>query len=1073
MADTLQTDAEPLDELDELVEEPLEPDIDDEDEDEGAEKISWTDLAMVVFVAAGLLLNATGVFTHIFGVDTALILTLVGGYGIFWDSISRLLRGRMGGDLAVTIAAFAALGIGEYIAAGEVILIMLVGTAMETYAVNRSRSAIAALLRLAPQTATVRREGQTVTIPVEEVQVGDRVLIRAGERVPVDGAVVEGQSTVNQAALTGESLPVDKSAGDDVFTGTLNELGLLEIETTAVGEDTTLAQIIKLVEEAEARKAPVQRIADRWGRYFVPVVVALGVFTFLLWFLILGRPVDVALRRMAAALIIACPCALILATPTGIAAALGRCARRGILAKGGVFLEEIGQVDCVVFDKTGTLTEGRPQVKQVLPHAGVSEEELLRWALTAEQGVTHPLRHAIEEAWEGDGAVPPLTASEFRPGLGVVVEANGDRLLVGNRLLLREESIAVPVDLEVALAEHELSGGTALLVARNGEVVGGLVIEDRLRPEAADTVQALRDLGIRRIEMLSGDAPRVAEAIGARLGLDESRGGLFPADKIERIRELQSAGYRVAMLGDGINDAPALTQANVGIAMGKTGTDVALEAADIVFLTEDLRCLPEVITTSRRALRLIRFNILTFAFGMNSVGVLASMAGFVTPIMAAMMHQIASLLVVTNSLRLLGRLSAWKPGTIDSPVEEALRLPDVGASRLALRGLGWVREGLVRSFAAARERRVVLTRGALAVAVLWWLGTGYYALLPGETGVIRRFGKLSPLVTSAGPHYRLPAPFDNLRVVRTQEIKRLELGFRTTTPSRQSWWAGVRSLLPNRRVGAPPLGAFTTAAVTAQWESAHSGQMQRIADESLMLTGDEYLVDVMAVAQYRVSDAARYTLSAVDPERTFRAAFEAVLRERVGREPLETLLTTGKAQLEQDIADELSARLARLEIGLEALGVRLRDAHPPAEVVDAYRDVSTAWEERGRAINQAEAYRNETVPKARGQSYADVRSAYADSVERVSRARGDAARFRDRIAGRRGSERVNDLRLYLETVEEALAGPNKTILDADGGRRQIWLLEDGARLVPPGTPLRLPATPPTEPPAGAEEDLEP
>jgi Cu+-exporting ATPase len=1009
-------------------------------------------------------LNLTGVFTQIFGIDTALLVTFAGGYGIFWDSISRALRGKVGGDQAVTIAAFAAVAIGQYAAAAEVVLIMLVGTALESYAVGRTRGAIAALLKLVPPTATVLRDGAEVSVPVSELVPGDRVIVRPGERISIDGTVVRGESAVDESSLTGESLPVSRGTGDPVYAGTINTLGLLELETSAAGDDTTLAQIIRLVEEAEARKAPVQRMADRWAGYFVPAVLALGGLTFLVWLLLLRAPLDVALTRMASSLIIACPCALILATPTALAAAIGRCARRGILPRGGTYLEAIGRVDCVVFDKTGTLTTGRPEVVEVVPAAGISREELLALAAAAEQGAAHPIAGAILAA-APPGARADVLRSELHAGRGLsawLSDRPNEPVRIGNSGFLREQGATVAPELQSLAGQMAGQGRTPVFVARGRETLGLIALEDRLRPDAAAVVTGLRTLGIERILLLSGDNPAAVEAAAGRVGIREHAGGLLPADKLRKIRELQEEGLRVAMVGDGINDAPALTAADVGIAMGHGAADIAVEAADVVFVTDELSRLPEAIVISRRALRTIHRSIWWFAIGLNGLSVLLSSTGFLawlgfrmqdlwpgvfgsgrdlSPILAAVEHQIASLLVVTNSLRLLRGAAVWKPG--DRSVPAGVKAPELGER---IRSLPfWPEISALPAVAAAffrRHRRWTVRGTAAAVGVLWLL-SGVFTVGPGQVAVVQRFGQLVSADLGPGLHAVLPWPVDRVTVVDLTRVRRAEIGFRT-----------VRT------------GGETGP---TEWSSRHTGSQVRVAEEALVLTGDEYLVDCSLVLQYRVRDAARFLFRTSDPEGTLRQAAEAAQRRAIEQSALETVLTTRRGDLEEQVRKDTQTACEALDLGVEVLSARLEDLHPPTEVVPSYRDVSSAAEEKATAINQAEAYRNETVPQARGQAAQNVALAAGYTYDRTHRSRGEADRFVRTISGYRSGPEVNDWRLYLETVEVALGPPAKFILDPKGGgRRQMWL-SDGQLYGLPGLPAAQGSLPaPTGPVPGAD-----
>lgn len=1052
---------------------------DDEFEEGG---LTWSDIAMIVFVATMLLLYVSGVATKILGLDAALVITFVGGYGIFLDSLSRAARGKIGGDQAVTIAAFAALSIGQYAAAAEVVLIMLIGTALEGYVVEKTRSALASLLGLAPATATVRRDGQEVTVPVEEIEVGDLVIVRPGERLAVDGAVRAGQSAVDQAALTGEPLPALKQAGDEVFAGTINTLGLLEVEAQAVGEATTLAHIIRLVAEAQARKAPVERLADRWAGYFVPIVIALGALTFSAYFFVIKAPLEVALTRMAATLIIACPCALILATPTGMAAALGRCAKRGILVRGGTSLEAVAGINCVVFDKTGTLTQGRFAVAEIVAVEGHTRDEVLRAAATTEQGSAHPLSAAVSKSY-GTTPLPILDRATLHPGLGMEAWHGERRLLAGNRPFFQEHEIVLPAPLEQSAGVFEASGHTLIFVAASPsesganqeentpKTLGFLALSDQLRPEAAAVVSDLKRLGIRRILMLTGDSDMAAQTIARQAGIEEVASGLLPQDKLTRLRQLQTEGFRVAMVGDGINDAPSLAAAEVGIAMGHGGADIAVETAGIVFVADDLTRLPETIVISRRALATIRRNIVWFAIGLNSLSVILSASGALawlglrlqaahpffgngtrdlSPILAAVEHQIASLLVVTSSLRLLyGKV--WRSGDAIEAKTRARWLPRWTAQRPA-----WIARLPLASISAqwaqwrqlARQNQKNLRFAALVLLGVLWLASGFYSVAPGEIGVAQRFGRLIAADFGPGLHYHAPWPIEKVTKVNTSRVRRAEIGFRTL--------ATRPALLP---------------AVT-EWSSEHRGTVQRVADEAIVLTGDEYLVDVSLALQYRISDPARYLFHMRDAETVLQQAGEAALRRAAGQTSMESLLTTGRGPLEAAIAGATQSACVRFDNGLTVLSARLQDVHPPQEVVPSYRDVSSAAEEKSSLINQAQAYLNETIPLAKGEAAQSVAQAQGYTFERTHRSTGDAAHFNQMVNGYRAGPQVNNTRMYLETVEQALATPQKFVMDARAaGRRQMWL-SDGTAPAVPGlpalapdsapAPLPRPTPPPTE-----------
>ena len=585
------------------------------------------------------------------GWNTALFLTLIGGHRLFLEALRDAFNREISADLAVAIAAVAALLIKEYTAAAEVIVIMLIGEGLELFAVDRTRSAIRALLDLSPEEARLRRDGEEEVVPIEEVAKGDVVVVRPGERIPVDGRVCEGRSSVDQSPITGESMPVTKDVGGETFAGTVNGPGLLVIEVEAVGEDTKLAEIVHLVEEAEESKAPVQRRVDRYAKFFVPAVILAAIATFFLTKKTSGTEHIV---RAVSVLIVACPCALVLATPTAVVAALGRLARNGILVKGGIHLEAAGEVDTVVFDKTGTLTLGRPKITEIIAFAGVSEESVLSLAASAEQHSEHLLAELIvAEAKKRNLKPAKVTDFSAVPGLGVQAQLEDRLLLVGRSQLIERSRVEVFEEAAQTLKALDETGQTLVLVAHGSRLLGVICAEDVLRDEAIDAVDQLKASGIEHMELLTGDNARVAAKIARQARIRHYEADLLPADKVDAIRRLQAEGRKVAMLGDGINDAPSLAAADVGIAMGGIGTDIAMEAADVVLMTDDLGRLAETIEVSRRTVATIKANIVWFALAFNAVGVIAAAVGWATPVIAAIIHQVSSLLVCLNSLRLL------------------------------------------------------------------------------------------------------------------------------------------------------------------------------------------------------------------------------------------------------------------------------------------------------------------------------------------------------------------------------------------------------------------------------------
>jgi Cu+-exporting ATPase len=526
-----------------------------------------------------------------------------------------------------------------------VIAFVLLGQYMEEIIKQRSSAAVRRLLDLQPATATVIREGQEMTVPAEAVLRGDLVLVRPGEKVPADGVVVEGRSSVDEALITGESLPVSKQAGSELIGGTINGGGLLRFEATRVGADTALAQIIRIVEEAQASSAPVQVLADRVTAWFVPAVVAVAFGAFALW--TLAGSFSGGLLAFIAVLVISCPCALGIATPAALMVGVGKGAELGILIRSGEVLERVEQLTTVVFDKTGTLTRGRPELTAVVPLAGRSREQLLQLAASLEHGSEHPLAAAVLEAAGAEGlALLPVRDFQARVGEGVQAEVGGQQLWLGNRALAGRFVPELSEPLQQELRQLEAAGNTVMLFGEGAVVLGLLAVADTVRPEARHAVELIRQRGI-GVVMLSGDNRTTAQAIAAQLGIGEVIAEVRPADKAATIQTLQQAGQVVAMVGDGVNDAPALATADIGIAIG-SGSDVAKEAGDLLLLGNDLRDVVTAIGLSRATMRKIRQNLF-WAFIYNSLGVPIAALGFLNPMIAGAAMAMSSLSVIVNS----------------------------------------------------------------------------------------------------------------------------------------------------------------------------------------------------------------------------------------------------------------------------------------------------------------------------------------------------------------------------------------------------------------------------------------
>ena len=553
-------------------------------------------------------------------------------------------------------------GMTYYETGAVVITLVVLGRWLEARARGRTSEAIRRLVSLAPRTARIVREGRELDVPTTEVGVGDLVRIRPGERIPVDGVVLEGASTIDESMLTGESLPVEKTAESRVVAGSVNQTGALLFRATHVGSETTLARIVRLVEDAQASRAPIQRLADRVAAVFVPIVLVVAGATCLAWLAFGPEPrLPMALTTAVAVLVIACPCAMGLATPTAIMVGTGKGAEHGVLIKSATALEVLHRVDTIVFDKTGTLTVGRPEVTDIVTVPGVGEDDALAVAAGAEQASEHPLGEAIVRLAKERGlALPPVGEFTAVPGQGIDAMAPDGRILLGNETMMNERGIDVSrlADRTIAL---QAQGKTVVVLAFAGRLLALIAVADVLKPDAAATIRRLREMGL-AVAMLSGDNRRTAEAIAREAGIERVLAEVLPADKAGEIKRLQEGGHRVAMVGDGINDAPALTQADVGIVMG-SGTDVAIEAADVTLMRSDVAGVVVALELSRRTIQIVKQN-LGWAFGYNillipvAAGVLYPLAGvLLSPILAGAAMAFSSVSVVTNSLR----LKRWRP----------------------------------------------------------------------------------------------------------------------------------------------------------------------------------------------------------------------------------------------------------------------------------------------------------------------------------------------------------------------------------------------------------------------------
>jgi heavy metal translocating P-type ATPase len=612
------------------------PQADHTEEHEESYSLNWVEVGRVLFVAVAavsiwLLRGVSIPYLSVIGA----ICALAGGYPIYHEAFENIVQRRMTMELSMAIAIVAALAIRETFTALVITVFVLAAEILEGLTVGRGRNAIQRLLDLLPNMATVRRGTEWKDCAIEEVRAGDAVLVRPGGRIPVDGVVISGNSFVDQAAITGESLAVEKLSGAGVYAGTINQSGALEIRVERLGRDTTFGKIIEEVERAEKSRAPIQKSADRLAGYLVYFALGAAALTFL---------ITHNIRSTISVVIVAGACGIAAGTPLAILGAIGQAAQKGAIIKGGLYLEVLSQVDTVVLDKTGTLSRGSVDVLEVRPAIGVSEENLLVEAAIAESRSEHPLGKAILNKARGLNYVwRDPDQFEYSPGKGVIAHHNGSEIVVGNRALLQERVI----DISAWSAD---SSGSEIGVASGGQFLGAIRVGDTLRPEAVGAIAALKSLGLRTV-LLTGDIRTVAEAAAKVLGVDELGSEMLPSQKVDRVRELIQEGRAVVMVGDGINDAPALMQASVGVAMG-SGTDVARESANVVLIGNDLSKFVDTIRIARQCRRIIMQNF-TGTLVVDGIGIVLASAGVLNPLLAAFIHVTSELAFILNSTRLI------------------------------------------------------------------------------------------------------------------------------------------------------------------------------------------------------------------------------------------------------------------------------------------------------------------------------------------------------------------------------------------------------------------------------------
>jgi len=577
--------------------------------------------------------------------DPAWIAIILCGFPIVYGAIKGLIRSfDVTADVLVAIALVAALAIGEYFAAGEVAFIMQIGKVLEDYTAGKSSKGLNALIKLTPQKAYKRMGDSEIELLATEVVKGDILLVRPGQAIPVDGRVVRGSTSVNQSVMTGESVPVDRTVGDEVYQGTINQEGVIDIEATNVGEDSSLKKMIRLVVEAENNKAPIVRIADKWARILVPV--ALGC-SLLIYFLTKD------IYRAVTALVVFCPCSLILATPTAMIASIGNATKKGILIKSGAAVEALAKIDTLVMDKTGTLTYGKLHVEEIhVMDSNFERNDFIRMVASAEKFSEHPLGKAVVAYSQNLGIKAKDPESfELQMGKGVIATVDGHKLFIGEKTI-DPKIITSKLELVLLIDQLQSKGKTVLPIASDGKIIGIIAIADKIRSEANYAILSLKKMGLSRIVMLTGDNQAVADSIGLEAGVTDIYASQLPEGKVNSIKRLNEQGYKVGMIGDGVNDAPALATASVGIVMGAIGSDVALEAADIVLMGDDIGKLPFLVKLCRKTNRRIIANIVLSMF-INFGAIILAGFGILNPVTAALVHNFGSVFVVINSSMLL------------------------------------------------------------------------------------------------------------------------------------------------------------------------------------------------------------------------------------------------------------------------------------------------------------------------------------------------------------------------------------------------------------------------------------
>ncbi len=1006
----------------------------------------------------------------ILGYSYALWAALLGGARILYHTLDGVAAGRFGADLALTIACLAAIVLGEHQTAALVVLISLVGESLEGYTVDRARQAFRETFALQPPQAHLSHETGERDVPLAQVGLGDRLTVRPGERIPVDGEVTAGQSAVDESAFTGESLPVGKTIGDRVLAGTLNQHGALQIVAQRVGDATQLARLSELVSQAATRKAQLERTADKLARVFLPAVLLAAGVTFAGWWLATGSWRTAALPSLAV-LVVACPCPLALATPCAVMAALAWLAKRAVLVKGSAALERLATVDVFAFDKTGTLTRGQAQLGDRIAIAGLSPDDLLRLAAIAERRSEHLLARVLVKAAEVDAVGLP-TPYEFtaEPGAGVISRIRStalsgiadDRwtsretpvertLLVGNAGQLAAHDCPIPAEIVTAGEQLVASGQTPLFVGIDAECLGVIGIRDEIRTESGEVLRALRSLGIERFALLTGDRVPPSAAVVRELGaFAHVATEQTPADKTAWITAEQAAGRRVAMVGDGVNDAPALAAADIGIVIGRPGADLAADAGDVLLLGDPLRTLPGLVRLSRALVQNIRVSIIGFAGGLNVLGVLACAAGWLDPVTAALIHEAASLAVMFNAMRLLWFRDSEALSTEKQRVSwnDRLELAAVWLSPAT-----WV-------FAILGRWRL-WSRLALAGTGLCWLCSQVVWLGGDEQAVVSRCGRYHTTLPP-GLHWRWPWPLERVYRERPDQLRSVLLGAPTV---------------------AAPVGDVI------EWTSEHDSPTDSgLTPDGVLVTADEVLVDVTAELQYRIADLPAFVFrGGSELDGILHAELESALRELATRYSLDDWLTDRRAEIEQRSESLLATRVAALPLGVELVSVQFLDVHPPRPVVADYRTVADALEQQSQLRNVAETAAERQLLSAVGETVlrdwrsraavdadidpatwkgwittndagqmllsgtaaATIHTAHAEAAESLSLAGARAVRLQEVTPLHQAQPLTTWAQLYWKQLRESLSGRSLTIVEPAAVRQQQWWIGEPSQILPP------------------------